>query len=48
MSVKDDGYRANTNRIQPIGTFVHCGAHFTHLVTPSAAQTSTDVKNALK
>ena len=36
------------NHIQPIGTYICCGAHVTYLVTFSAAQTSTGVKNSLK
>ena len=47
MSGKYDGYPANTNRIQPIGTLVRCGAQVTHLVTSSATETSTDVKKSL-
>ena len=40
-------YKAHANRIQPIGTYVLCEANVTHLVTSSAAQTSTDVMYAL-
>ena len=47
MAGKYDSYQASTNRIQPIGKLVRCGAHITHLVTSSATETSTDVKKPL-
>ena len=47
MSGKYDGYQANTNRIQPIGTLVRYGARVTQFVTSSAAETSTDFVKSL-
>ena len=47
MSEKYDGYKANIDRIQPLGTYVRFGAHVTQLVTSMAARTLTVVKNAL-
>ena len=47
MSGKYNGYQANTNHIQPKGTYVQCAAHVTRLITSRATQTSTVVKNAL-
>ena len=47
MSGKYDGYQANTNHIQPKGTYVRCGAHVTRLITSRATQTTTVVKRAM-
>ena len=48
MSGKYDGYQGNIETIEPLATYVRCGAHVTHiLITASAAQTPTVVKNAL-
>ena len=43
MFGKYDGYQASINRIQPLDTYVRCGAHATHLVTARAAQTSNSL-----
>ena len=47
MSGKYKGCQAELKRIQPLATYVHCGAHVAHLVTSKCVQAALFIRDAL-
>lgn len=48
MSGKYSGVQAELKKMQPLGLFVHCGAHCLNLITEAACQASPVVRDALQ
>lgn len=47
MAGKYKGCQAELKRIQPLATYVHCGAHVSHLVTSKCVQVAPFIRDAL-